>query len=339
MPLQVLQGNQETLKDMDPNMTKGHNLSCNCSIDDFKCSVYPVTYLVIFAVGLLGNTVSLYIFARVCKKWTSVNLYMMNLLISDLMLVCSLPFRVSYYMMDVYWVFGDIMCRVISYIFYINMYCSIYFLMVLSIMRYLAIAHPYKYVKLQTGNSAKVVCFVVWFFVALASTPLLSAGSEVDRDKIKCLELGTTHVSTIIVMNYVVAFVGFVVPFLVISFCYFHVVRSLLKPRDTQKKRPCYKKSTALVIIVLCIFLVCFLPYHLVRTLFLEAERQAAQDCESCDYIILIRKAAVLTLCLAAGNSCLDPLLFFFIGENFRGWWREKTRTTELKELNSKEPQ
>ncbi|XP_006628300.1 cysteinyl leukotriene receptor 2 [Lepisosteus oculatus] len=309
---------------------------CNCSIEVFKHDVFPATYLGIFILGLVGNVVSLFVFVRMCKKWTSINMYMMNLLISDLMFVCSLPFRVVYYMMDSHWVFGDIACRLISYVFYINMYCSIYFLMVLSIMRYLAIVKPYKYVKLQNSKSAKLVCIVVWLFVALASIPLLTSGSEDYKGKTKCLELGTKEIRILIGMNYMVAFLGFVVPFAIISFCYFHVVKNLLKSKDTQRNKQSFRKSTALVIIVISIFLICFLPYHVVRTLFLEAERQASLHCESCDYINGMRKAAVLTLCLAASNSCLDPLLFCFVGENFRLWWRKKKHKNELKDLDPK---
>ncbi|XP_041114625.1 cysteinyl leukotriene receptor 2-like [Polyodon spathula] len=312
----------------------------NCSINDFKYHVYPATYLTIWVVGFFGNGVSLIIFCKPKKKWSSVNMYLFNLLISDLILVCALPFRVTYYLMESHWIFGDAMCRIMSYAFYLTMYSSIYFLMVLSIMRFLAIVRPYKFVMLRNTDSAKIVCCIVWFFVAAASSPLLLSGIKNQGDKVKCLDPESRSVQTILLMNYVVLLIGCLIPFTVIVVCYFFVVKTLMKPRNTQKKRPSHKKSAAMVIIVTCIFLICFLPYHIVRTLFLETYRiqSLLPSSESCDYINCIHKVAVVTLCLAASNSCLDPLLYFFVGENFMYWWRKRKQQTELKQLNTKDP-
>ncbi|KAG7321502.1 hypothetical protein KOW79_015917 [Hemibagrus wyckioides] len=129
-----------------------HMSSQNCSIKDFKESVFPTVYLLVFILGVVGHLVSMYIFFSVWRKkrgLTTVNLFMVNLLVSDLMLVCSLPFRASYYMSSTGWKFGKVACSLIFYVFYLNMYTSIYFLVSLNIMRYLALFQPYRYKTLQ----------------------------------------------------------------------------------------------------------------------------------------------------------------------------------------------
>ncbi|XP_036378869.1 cysteinyl leukotriene receptor 2 [Megalops cyprinoides] len=315
---------------MVTNRTCLGNVTCN--IDNFKHIVYPATYLIIFALGLVGNLFSLCVFLSVWRRkgtLTSVNLYLVNLLLSDLTLVCSLPFRAAYFLMGSNWVFGDFTCRLISYIFYINMYGSVYFLTALSIMRYLAVTCPFKYVRLQSSRGAKVVCLLIWLFVSLVSTPLLTSGTNPHgKDRVQCLELGDDDLDVLVYMNHATIFLSFILPVFIISFCYFFVVRSLLKPREVRgTKRPSYRRSCALVIIVLAIFLVCYLPYHVVRTLFLQAEqefRRRSGSEVSCDYIERVRKAAVITLCLVTSNSCLDPILFFFVGENFREFFHRK---------------
>lgn len=296
-------------------------LECNCSTGSFKRAVFPAAYLVIFILGLTANSASLCVFIsmwRKGKKFTSVNLYMVNLLLSDLMLVCTLPLRAAYYLLGSNWPFGDIACRIASYVFYINMYGSVYFLLALSVIRYIAVSHPFKFLSVDTGPCGWVGCILIWLFVGLASAPLLSAGSEVDEaGRIHCLELGK-GLGTIILLNRASLVVGFALPFAVISVCYMCVLLSLRKRRAGLNglSRPSRRKSFALVILGLCIFMVCFLPYHVVRTVFLEAEQNAQKY--GCSYMCGIRKAAVVTLCLAAGNSCLDPFLFFFVGENFK---------------------
>ncbi|KAM9468685.1 cysteinyl leukotriene receptor 2 isoform 1-T3 [Clarias gariepinus] len=315
----------------------------NCSISDFKHNVYPAVYLCIFVLGLFANLVSLCYFVGVCRtrnSFSSVYFFMVNLLISDLMLVCSLPFRAVYYLMDSHWVFGDIICRIMGFVFYANMYGSIYFLMVLSVFRFVAIIKPYRYVSFQSTQGACFVCGFIWLLVLIASIPLLDAGTSQDPSgQIKCLELDVSQLKSIITLNKAALSLGFVLPFVVISVCYLIAAGKLLQLRKGPGRRnPHYNKSGALVIIVLIIFLVCFMPYHVVRTVFLEAERQVKENgYESCHYIDKVRKAAVVTHCLAAGNSCLDPLLYFFASENFWTFWQRKKKRRLSRRLNRSE--
>ncbi|XP_039515984.1 LOW QUALITY PROTEIN: cysteinyl leukotriene receptor 2 [Pimephales promelas] len=302
-----------------PNAT-----SNNCSISDFKHNVYPIAYLLMFFLGLFCNLISLFFFIssslRRKVSLSPVNILMLNLLLSDLMMVCSMPFRAAYYLMSSDWAFGDVTCRIMSYVFYINMYGSVYLLAVLSVVRFVAIVKPFAYVRWQTSRRAWAICIVIWLIVALMSIPLLKAGTSLESGRIKCLELIPSNLSTIIVLNRVTLFLGFVVPFAVISVCYIFAAFYLLKLRKTRRNQRSqfnHKKSCSLVIIVLLIFLVCFMPYHVVRTLFLEAEMAAIDNGfgESCDNIERLRKAAVITHVLASGNSAWIRCFSFSLGK------------------------
>uniref|UniRef100_W5LUK1 G-protein coupled receptors family 1 profile domain-containing protein n=1 Tax=Astyanax mexicanus TaxID=7994 RepID=W5LUK1_ASTMX len=295
------------------------NSSCNYTIDDFKRSVFPAVYLLTFILGIAGHSVSICVFFSVWRKkrsLTSVNLFMVNLLVSDLMQVCSLPLRATYYLSNSHWPFGVWPCRLIFYVFYLNMYSSIFFLVSLNIMRYLALVQPYRFLRLQGCCSGPLVCALIWLFVALASSPLLFTDSK-DGAK-KCLELphgNATMINKLILINNGTVTVGFVVPLLTILWCSLFVIHRLLKPSPAQRTvKASRKKACALVIISLGFFLISFLPYHIMRTLFLYTEWEG------------IRKAAVVTLCLGAANSCLDPILFFFVGENFRSFFARLLR-------------
>ncbi|XP_018619768.1 cysteinyl leukotriene receptor 1 isoform X2 [Scleropages formosus] len=250
------------------------SVQCNCSIDTFRRDFYPTCYLLIFVVGLVGNAFSFYYFVAMYRKmrsFTSMTLYLVNLLVSDFMLVCSLPFRASYYLTDT-WVFGDAVCRIMSYVFYINMYSSIFFLTALSVMRYLAVTRPYRYVYLQKSRGAWAVCLFIWLFVSLASIPLLKEGShQVGKDNVKCLELNIKNAKTIITLNYITA----------------------------------------------------------------EQECSVNSSPELCHRVTWLRRAAVVTLGLAAGNSCLDPLLYFFAGGNFWNFCRKEVAKLSKSKRNS----
>lgn len=334
-------------KKMNDSLSKlSGNTSCEeGATNDFKRVMYPVTYMIIFVLGSAGQSLSICVFFSQWRKqrsFTPVNLLMVNLLLSDMMLVCSLPLRISYYLLD-QWPFGDVACRLIVYVFYLNMYSSVYFLVALNILRYLALVWPYLYMRIQTTLVAGILCAVIWLSMALANSPLLFSKKGKQEGSPRCLDLSTENADRLLYINNVSLLMGFVVPLLVIIFCSIFVVKSLLTPSPALgRTRPCRKKACALVIISLGIFLVCFLPYHVVRTIFLSAETQLKTNGSvSCDYICTVRKAAVITHCMCTTNSCLDPILFFFVGENFRSFLdrflgRRKTineRTVRQEEL------
>lgn len=315
---------REKMNDSLSNLS-GNSTCEDGTTNDFKRIIYPVTYIIIFVLGSAGHSLSICIFYsqwRKQKSFTPVNLLMVNLLLSDLMMVCSLPLRISFYLLD-NWPFGDIACRLIFYVFYLNIYSSMYFLVALNILRYLALVWPYLYLRIQTTCVAAIRCTVIWVLMALASSPLLFSKKGKQKGSPRCLDLSTDNVDKLLYINNVSLLMGFVVPLLVVIFCSIFVVKSLLTPSPALgRTRPCRKKACALVIISLVIFLVCFLPYHVVRTVFLTAEKQLRMNGnkDSCNYIWMVRKVAVITHCLCTTNSCLDPLLFFFVGENFRSF-------------------
>lgn len=320
----------------------------NCNITDFKESVFPTTYLLVFILGIVGHLVSMYIFFtvwRMKRSLTTVNLFMVNLLVSDLMLVCSLPFRASYYLWGSQWKFGKVTCSLIFYVFYLNMYTSIYFLVSLNIMRYLALFQPYRYKHLQKWCRGQLVCFLIWLFVAGTSSPLLFLGLKANAsqdDAHKCMELPNNNkrIQNLIYINNATLAIGFVLPLMFILWCSLLVACRLWKPGPSQRTiNISKKKAFALVIISLSFFILCFLPYHVMRTIFLYKELNMSKGNGSCEVIQTVRKASVATLCLCVAHSCLDPLLFFFVGENFRTFFKKLLRRRKMYTNNRKENQ
>ncbi|CAM4368650.1 cysteinyl leukotriene receptor 2-like isoform X1 [Lepidochelys kempii] len=280
--------------------------------DNFKYAVYPTIYLTIFALGAFGNGLSVYVFLKLYRKKISVNVFMLNLAISDLLFVWTLPFRATYYLMNSVWVFGNIFCRIVSYSLYVNMYCSIYFLTALSIVRFVAIVHPFKHLKLTAVKYPKIICAVIWGFVMTASSVLLFSGNTSEKYPEKCLDLQKESIQKVLTLNYVVLAVGFILPFCTIICCYLLVIKTLLKPRAPEAKiRASHKKAVSTTVITLFMFLLCFLPYHIIRTVYLVKSNND-------NLSKLLTKGAVIAHCLAAVNSCLDPVLYYFAAENFK---------------------
>ncbi|XP_037540339.1 cysteinyl leukotriene receptor 2-like [Nematolebias whitei] len=135
----------------------------------------------------------------------------------------------------------------------------------------------------------------------------------------RCFEPGTlTSWTKILILNYFGLVLGFLIPFFIIILCYSRVIQHLVAPKDLRlgnlRTRHSRRHSVYLVTMVIATFLLCFLPYHLIRTLHLHAVISKW----SCDVMRLLQRAVSVTLCLAACNSMLNPLLYYYATKTFR---------------------
>lgn len=315
------------------------NNSTHCpSIDDFRNKVYTTSYSVITMCGLLGNGFALLVLIKTHRQSTPFHVYMINLAVSDLLCVMTLPLRVFYYVNKGHWKQGDFMCRISSYALYVNLYCSIYFMAAMSVTRFLAIVFPVKNLRLVTVRRARLVCVGIWLFICLSSSPFLMSGQHFDpiTNKTKCFEPPRGDgVRKLVTLNYISLVVGFSLPFLVILICNAVIVYTLLSRKNiSQHQRGNGTKAIRMIVIVLLTFLVCFMPYHVQRTVHLSFLSRADTTCSE---KIALQKSVVVTLCLAASNSCFDPLLYFFSGESFRNRLsslRQRTRGSSMRHIN-----
>uniref|UniRef100_A0A3B4A5J9 G-protein coupled receptors family 1 profile domain-containing protein n=1 Tax=Periophthalmus magnuspinnatus TaxID=409849 RepID=A0A3B4A5J9_9GOBI len=294
----------------------------NCpSIDEFRNQVYSTVYSLVTVFALVGNGFALVILIRTYHQSTPFHIYMLNLAVSDILCAGTLPFRVLYYVNKGQWNYGDFLCRFTSYSLYVNLYCSIYFMAVMSVTRFLAIVFPVKNMYLVTEKRARMVCFGVWIIICIMSIPFLMLGQHFDpvTNKTKCFEPPKMikGIKVLVRLNYVSLAVGFMMPFLVILICYIGIIRALMSSTvAASRKTTSANRAIGMIVIVLLTFLICFMPYHVQRTIHLHF---LSQTDASCGETVAMQKYVVVTLCLAASNSCFDPLLYFFSGESFRG--------------------
>ncbi|XP_069776205.1 cysteinyl leukotriene receptor 1 [Narcine bancroftii] len=331
---------------MDWSAMDRNNATNSCRIDAFKFPVFTSVYSVVLAVGLVCNSSALYVFVRLTQRKSASTVFMINLALSDLFFNLTLPYRITYYWQDE-WRLGSFLCRISTYAFYLNLYSSIFFLTALSIFRYVAIVHPVRARSLLTVRRALAVCLAIWLFVGLTSVPFLLASPHLRQGRYRCFEPRNMSWEQILKMNYMALVLGFLAPFLAIIVCYARIVRRLCSPSHQlpRSARSSRRRPVCMIFIVLSSFLFCFLPYHVLRTVHLHLMVQGG----SCrPRTILVQKAIVVTLCLAASNSCLNPLLYYFVGENFRstvkssltfrGRWQSVRSTSSCPERSNAAP-
>uniref|UniRef100_A0A3P8SGD3 Pyrimidinergic receptor P2Y4 n=1 Tax=Amphiprion percula TaxID=161767 RepID=A0A3P8SGD3_AMPPE len=294
------------------------NYSCRFD-EEFKYILLPVSYSLVFVVGFVLNAAALWMFLKM-RPWNPSTVFMFHLALSDFLYVVSLPTLIYYYANRSHWPFGVAACKIVRFLFYANLYCSILFLTCISVHRYLGICHPIKALTLVKSRHAHTVCGMVWVVVTVCLVPNLIFVTTSRRDNDTLCHDTTSQEAFEDYVNYssVVMVLLFGIPFMVIMVCYCLMARTLCRPRQglsaRQQGAASRQKSIKLIIIVLVVFAVSFVPFHITRTLYYTSRVLNLH----CDFLNIVNFTYKITRPLASINSCIDPILYFLAGDHYR---------------------
>ncbi|KAM4772844.1 uracil nucleotide/cysteinyl leukotriene receptor [Rhinophrynus dorsalis] len=275
-------------------------------------ALLSLCYFMGLLVGGLGNILALSLFARDRHPRSPSDIFLLHLAVSDLFLLLSLPTRLFYHLSANSWPFGSLACRLSGFVFYLNMYASLYFLAGISIDRYLAIVHPLNAVKIRKPLHAHVTCGLLWVIVAFATAPLLIGREQALEERVcRLLYRETPSLRALTSLS-----AAFAIPFLGTVTCYGLILKRLRTGGDRKPK----ERAVKMVLLVLTIFLICFVPYHLSRALYhvLMPGGESAATVASCDLRQGLALTNRFTSCLSTLNAALDPLVYFFAVKKFR---------------------
>ncbi|KAI4876319.1 hypothetical protein NFI96_027852 [Prochilodus magdalenae] len=189
---------------------------------------------------------------------------------ADILYLLSLPLLVAYYANEQNWTFGQGLCKITRFLFSINLYGSIGFLMFISVYRYLSIVHPLKVKGRITVHHSLGITAVVWILVFLQSLPDVYY-DKTDKNVSACYDT-TLNNSTKMYLRYSIlrTVTGFVIPLIVMVCCYGHVAVVLAAKKDSEYailRLRCLR----LVVVLALLFSVCYIPYHIFRNLNLQS--------------------------------------------------------------------
>ncbi|NXH13946.1 GPR35 protein, partial [Bucco capensis] len=147
------------------------NASSNCNVTDLEVHQHVqfiefALYNLIFVFGALFNAFALCMFFCKMKKWTETRVYVINLVLADCFVICTLPF-VAYLLWNKS-TRGEL-CQFIEAMYFINMVVSIYIISFISIDRYIAIKHPLKARTFRSPAKAAFLCGLLWLSVIISA--------------------------------------------------------------------------------------------------------------------------------------------------------------------------
>ncbi|XP_071326809.1 chemerin-like receptor 1 [Trachinotus anak] len=320
---------------METNTTPFYHNNTDVSGNNFKdehaelrkfLRIMSVTvYCLAFVLGVLGNGVVIWVTGFKMKK-TVNTVWFLNLAVADFLFTAFLPLRVTYTAMNFHWPFGNFMCKLNSTITTLNMFASVYILMVISVDRCVSVVWPVWARNHRNVRKASFVILGVWVLALTLSAPYFvfrdTAPSPRRKEIIICFnnyaptDNYTSSMKELVQLRHqsmtiTRLLLGFVVPFTVIVSSYAVIIHRIRRSRTlaSQSSRPF--KIIAAVIIT---FFLCWVPFHIMSII--ELVHFSGTKTKTLRYVITI--GFPIAYSLAFVNSCLNPLLYVFMGQDFK---------------------
>ncbi|XP_044214658.1 chemokine-like receptor 1 [Thunnus albacares] len=286
-----------------------------------------VIYSLAFILGVLGNGVVIWVTGFKMKK-TVNTVWILNLAVADFLFTAFLPFSVTYTALDFHWPFGNFMCKLNNTVRFLNMFASVYILVVISVDRYVSVVWPVWAQNHRNVRKASCVSLGVWVLGLILSLPYFifrDTGPSYDDEKIiNCYnnfafsdDYDTPSVNQLRLLRFkamtITRFLlGFVVPFTVIVSCYAVIIHRLRRNRTlaSHSSRP-FKIIAAII----TAFFLCWAPFYIMDLIELWFY---IDDLSSEVLELVITIGVPLATSLAYLNSCLNPLLYVFMGQDFK---------------------
>ncbi|XP_028425357.1 C-C chemokine receptor type 9 [Perca flavescens] len=277
----------------------------------FRGQYEPPLFWIIFILGAVGNLMVVWIYTTVRNRLkTMTDVYLLNLAVADLLFLCMLPF----WAVDATkgWDFGIGLCKVVSAVYKINFFSSMLLLTCISVDRYIVIVQVTKAQNLKTKRLfySKLACLVVWFVSILLALPEFIFAQVKDISCTLVYWNNKYNRTKILVLSLQIC-MGFFLPLLVMCFCYFVIIRTLLQARNFEKH-----KALRVVFAVVFVFVISQLPHN--GLLIMEATQAANTTITDCETVIGFDVAGQVAKTLAFTHACLNPFLYVFIGVRFR---------------------
>ena len=104
--------------------------------DIFIRTTVPVLFNVMAFIGVIGNLLVIFVILSERKMCKSINMLLLNLAVSDIILLCvCVPFVTYHYVANT-WNIGENLCKLWQYTLNVTVYVTVYTLVSISILRY-----------------------------------------------------------------------------------------------------------------------------------------------------------------------------------------------------------
>ncbi|XP_033994027.1 neuromedin-U receptor 1-like [Trematomus bernacchii] len=296
-----------------------------------------VTYLTIFMVGVLGNSLTCTVILRHRVMQTPTNYYLLSLAVSDLLvLLLGMPLELYEMWQNYPFLLGEGGCYFKTFLFETVCFASILNVTALSVERYMAVVHPLKVKHMTTRAHVKRVIFMLWVLSMLCAMPNTSLhgivvlpswfGREFPRSAI-CHVIKPTWVYNLIILISTLVF--FLLPMMIISILYLIIGVRLQRDRlmtvvDTsfgpeslsrshkQKLSRRNLQVTKMLCVLVIVFGLCWAPFHVDRLMWSYIDPSSEQHLQVFELVHIVSGVFFYL------SSAINPILYNLMSTRFR---------------------
>lgn len=282
-------------------------------VQRFTSHFVPVLYSLVFIFGLLGNALVVLILIHYKKLRSMTDVYLLNLAVSDMLFIFSLPFWAHSATHD--WVFGNPMCKFLAGIYRVGFYSGSFFIILLTVDRYLAVVHAVFALKARTLLYGTLSSAITWVVAVSASVPAF-VFHHVQKEVSSCrctlfyhYEKANEWKQATTLTMFVL---GLAIPLHIMLFCYIQIIMVLIKGQNERKQ-----KAVRLIFVIMIVYFILWTPYNIAVLLqtYQGSFSLCSSDSTCMDKIAL---AVDVTEIIAMIHCCLNPVIYAFVGEKFR---------------------
>ena len=249
---------------------------------------------------------------------TVINLCLLNLAIADLAFLLTCPPFTAYQMHSGEWSLGDAACKVWHYLLNVTVYVTIYTLVLIAIIRYMAICHGLQTMQFRTKSNMIYSIAIIWIVFLLLNIPVIFVHGLTEYESMSICEIhsdiaGQKLYSTFFTFAYVL-------PLAVIATSSTAAIYHLKKHSPDSEQRQTFdndsnEQASKILILVVVFFAVLWLPLHLHLLVAYFGHISTSQFYQS---------LSLVWHCMAYSNSCVNPIIYNFASKEFRDAFREK---------------
>ncbi|XP_029773606.1 C-C chemokine receptor-like 2 [Suricata suricatta] len=274
--------------------------------------VVPLLFSLVCLAGLLGNSLVVLILVKYKGLGCRANVYFLNLAVSNLCSLLSLPFWA--YTASHGGVLGNPTCMVLLVFSSIGLYSEAFLNVLLTLQRYLVFFNMRTFFHMRMEHWVVVSSGLAWVLATLVILPeLVSYKPQTESRKFECF-ISRPHFLPVYETSWEpyptlkMNILALLFPLCVLTFCYTRL-------RETLRCRGRERDPHKLVFVIVVVFLLMWGPYNIALFLSTFKEHFPLHDCRSSYHL---DASVQISRIVAATHCCVNPLLHVVLNTEFQ---------------------
>uniref|UniRef100_A0A9J8DN91 C3a anaphylatoxin chemotactic receptor n=2 Tax=Cyprinus carpio TaxID=7962 RepID=A0A9J8DN91_CYPCA len=262
-----------------------------------------VFFYLTLILGVPGNAFVVYV-AGLKMKRTVNTVGFLNLAIADLFCCLSTLYYVAENSLEENWPYESVfVCKILPFVMLITMFASVFTFTLISLDRFTLVITPVWAQNHRSLFIARLSCAGAWILALILSLPFMmlrETKTEDNKKHCKFYKFDEEQMQTLSVISFLF---GYLIPLICITTCYGFIARKLGRRHFHSGRAFC------IMLAVIVAFFLCWLPFHIVHLIIIYGEKSSSLVALALD---------PLAVSLAYFNSCLNPILYVFMGQDFK---------------------